>query len=161
MAASPVKKSDSTSSARIKARNNYVMRFLKPGDLVRFDRHLYDHWAVYIGDSKVVHITKEKPMDKSCGKICVDDLMSVAGKSKVYIANERDFRYTPRSPEKIVQKAKMCVGSVSYNLLSRNCEHFANYCRYGQRVSEQILFLGSPAKELRDRSLHSDSLFDE
>ncbi|KAH9508855.1 Phospholipase A and acyltransferase 3 [Bulinus truncatus] len=153
--------SDKHLVSRIRARNDYVLRFLQPGDLVKIDRHLYYHWGVYIGDRKIIHITKERPLDKSCGEIREDDLLKVAGKSKIYVGNDRDKRYKPRNPEKVVKKAKLCIGSVDYNLVTRNCEHFANYCRYGQRVSEQILFLGSPSKELEDRSLHSDSLFDE
>ncbi|XP_055898349.1 phospholipase A and acyltransferase 3-like isoform X2 [Biomphalaria glabrata] len=87
-------KSDSHALSRIRARNDYVMRFLQPGDLVKIDRRIYYHWGVYIGDGKLIHITKERPLDKSCGEIREDDLMKVAGKSKIYAGNDRDSRYT-------------------------------------------------------------------
>ena len=31
---------------------------LQVGDLVEFDRIVYQHWAVYVGDNKIVHYNK-------------------------------------------------------------------------------------------------------
>ena len=31
---------------------------LQVGDLVEFDRIVYKHWAVYVGDNKIVHYNK-------------------------------------------------------------------------------------------------------
>ncbi|XP_046560877.1 phospholipase A and acyltransferase 3-like [Haliotis rubra] len=38
----------------------------------------------------------------------------------------------------IVVRAVSQVGDVGYNLLSKNCEHFATDCRYGIEVSGQV-----------------------
>ena len=45
-----------------------------------------------------------------------------------------------RSPSDIVNYAFMQVDKRlgTYNLISNNCEHFANECVFGQAVSEQV-----------------------
>ncbi|BFZ05768.1 hypothetical protein BsWGS_08807 [Bradybaena similaris] len=40
--------------------------------------------------------------------------------------------------EEIIERARSLLGKGrQYNLFTENCEHFVNWCRYGQRVSEQ------------------------
>ncbi|VDI01826.1 HRAS-like suppressor 3 [Mytilus galloprovincialis] len=41
---------------------------------------------------------------------------------------------------KIVQRARSQIGPVGYNILWNNCEHFANWCRYGWKISDQVLY---------------------
>ena len=44
----------------------------------------------------------------------------------------------PRKEQDIVREALSRVGEVGYNVLFNNCEHFATYCRYGVKGSEQV-----------------------
>lgn len=46
--------------------------------------------------------------------------------------------FRPRRPHEIVEKAILKIGEIGYNVLWKNCEHFAAYCRYGVDWSEQV-----------------------
>lgn len=46
--------------------------------------------------------------------------------------------FRPLEPNKIVEEAISKIGEIGYNLLWDNCEHFAAYCRYGIKWSEQV-----------------------
>lgn len=47
--------------------------------------------------------------------------------------------------EEIVRRARSEIGTKlgTYNLLSNNCEHFANWCRCGKLVSHQKILVES------------------
>ncbi|XP_055897104.1 phospholipase A and acyltransferase 3-like [Biomphalaria glabrata] len=85
-----------------------------------------------------------------------DDFLKVAGKYKAFRNNSLDmklkytscrlcsclmcakvFYFRALSPETIVHQAMPKLGEVGYNFITANCEHFANWCRYGQRKSQQ------------------------
>lgn len=65
-------------------------------------------------------------------------------------------------PDEIVQRARSMIGTKlgTYNLLSNNCEHFANWCRCGKLVSHQrtlvdtvsdmVLKQESPIRKMKD-----------
>ena len=42
------------------------------------------------------------------------------------------------SDEEIVRRALAAVGEGGYNVFTNNCEHFANYCVFGKKSSDQI-----------------------
>lgn len=44
----------------------------------------------------------------------------------------------PLSRRQIVQNALSRLGEVGYNVLVKNCQHFATWCRYGQASSHQV-----------------------
>nr|XP_022292038.1 HRAS-like suppressor 3 isoform X1 [Crassostrea virginica] len=137
------------------ARNRSVIRRARPGDLLKFDRGAYFHWAVYIGDEEVVHLAgAESGCSRSCssssssscsssGKnsnkavVKKDKVLDVAGKSEIEIDNNKDRKYKPRSVRDIVREALSRIGEFGYNVFCNNCEHFASYCRYGVKWSEQ------------------------
>ena len=64
------------------------------------------------------------------------------------------FRHEPYSRQSIVRRALSKIGSAGYNVFSRNCEHFANWCRYGREISRQvcITFMGSFVSSLHIRN---------
>ncbi|KAK7089674.1 phospholipase A and acyltransferase 3-like [Littorina saxatilis] len=125
----------------------------KKGDIIRFQRKGYSHFAIYIGDGKVIHRTS--PPDSlnvqsasatavgqsknAAAIIRIDDLKDVAGdESKAHIANSLDDQKKPFDPEEIVKRAKSKLGEKGYNLFFKNCEHFVMWCRYGIEKSEQV-----------------------
>ncbi|XP_070207770.1 phospholipase A and acyltransferase 4-like [Littorina saxatilis] len=64
--------------------------------------------------------------------------VAVSGCSSYQKDNRLDGKYSPRSDQDTVKKAKAWVGKkVNYNLLYFNCEHFAHLCRNGRLVSCQ------------------------
>lgn len=119
----------------------------KPGDLIEFFRPALEHWAVYVGNDYVVHLTGFKrngsgsipslSLLSNKGVVKKEKLQDVA-KGDMYQVNNHD-KYTPRSQSKIVEEAEKLVGQeVPYGLFTNNCEHFANKLRYGIAYSAQI-----------------------
>lgn len=100
----------------------------------------YLHYGVYIGNGHVIHYRTEDYNDNtwSHAKIIETSLKEFAHGSPVYRepehkgANWFDFS-TVRAAKKMLG-----TGLGEYDLIHNNCEHFANYCMYGKKVSRQI-----------------------
>ncbi|XP_064616604.1 phospholipase A and acyltransferase 3-like [Liolophura sinensis] len=134
--------------------NERVLLELEPGDIIKFGRKVYSHYAVYAGHGRVIHLCGENDgigdglqsdsMFSVCGKefnkawIREDDFFEVAKKSKAK-KNNKDHKYTPiGSGNEVLHRARQRLGRIGYNVLTRNCEHFAFWCRYGVQRSRQV-----------------------
>lgn len=134
--------------------NRSVIRRARKGDQLEFHRGLYSHWAVYVGNEEVVHLAgadndglnasvKPNHAFTMCGKtfdkalVKKESVWNVVLDSKVEINNNKDRKLNPHSARKIVREALSKIGEIGYNVLWKNCEHFAAYCRYGVAWSEQ------------------------
>ncbi|KAJ8279454.1 hypothetical protein COCON_G00065200 [Conger conger] len=122
---------------------NSFQRMPQPGDLIEINRGKIQHWAVYIGDGLIIHLTTgpEKTILSISPKATVrkDKMSEVVGTDAYRVNNLLDDTYSPRSPDAIVSDAESRVGQVlPYNLLHRNCEHFATELRYGKPESRQV-----------------------
>ncbi|XP_050392477.2 phospholipase A and acyltransferase 2 [Patella vulgata] len=135
--------------------NATVLGNLEEGDIVEFDRGLYSHYGVYVGDEEIVHVAGDgsnagSPTDWSSGSLSSgsgiqsnkatvkrDKFWTVAGNSKAKISNKDDKR-SPLPKHQIVKIALSKLGRRGYNLFWSNCEHFANWCRYEVQTSEQV-----------------------
>lgn len=42
------------------------------------------------------------------------------------------------SPQETVERARSCIGQGEYDLLTQNCEHFAMWCKTGEKESAQV-----------------------
>uniref|UniRef100_A0A671WT81 LRAT domain-containing protein n=1 Tax=Sparus aurata TaxID=8175 RepID=A0A671WT81_SPAAU len=118
----------------------------EPGDLIEISRGLYQHWAVYVGNGDVVHVTlppgaanriKSVPTKKATVK--KEKMKEVVGDSTWKINNSLDEKYEPRSARIIVKEALGKVDKrMEYSVIRENCEHFATKMRYGKAVSIQV-----------------------
>lgn len=111
------------------------------GDILIIDRKLYKHYAVYIGNGKVIHYSAS---DSDFGfdiAIRESNLNSFAGKynfiigqfTNSFLQNHKIF-----SPEETVARARSRLGEQKYNLVTNNCEHFASWCKTGVSQSNQV-----------------------
>ena len=114
------------------------------GDLIRVKRKLgYYHYGIYIGHNKVIHYSA--PEDDS-----IFDNRNIEIRKGDLQANflrgdtlEVNIPYSSFYYRFIVcKRAKKLLGvhkfrDVDYDLLKNNCEHFANYCYFGEAVSAQ------------------------
>uniref|UniRef100_A0A1I7V859 LRAT domain-containing protein n=1 Tax=Loa loa TaxID=7209 RepID=A0A1I7V859_LOALO len=66
-----------------------------------------------------------------------DELITVANGDSCRINNSLDKEKRPFPPVIVVDRALLMIGKTDYNLLLNNCEHFAKYCRYGLKESNQ------------------------
>ncbi|XP_062892403.1 phospholipase A and acyltransferase 3-like isoform X2 [Mobula hypostoma] len=120
----------------------------QPGDSIEISRGIYQHWAIYIGDGDVVHLTSDgASVDVSYGyssstAIAVvkrEPLAMVIGNDCWRINNDADRKWRPFPRHKIVERAKSEVGKKKrYQVLGANCEHFVNSVRYGKGLSYQV-----------------------
>ncbi|XP_066182083.1 phospholipase A and acyltransferase 3-like [Sylvia atricapilla] len=123
----------------------------QPGDLIAINRPGYQHWALYVGDGYVIHVTgvnSGSVEGRSSSKFVRAQvkkqlLKDVAGKNKWRVNNKYDCLCPPFSVRKIIQCAECWVDmEVPYNVLSRNCEHFVTLLRYGVALSDQATVAG-------------------
>ncbi|NXU42427.1 HRSL1 enzyme, partial [Drymodes brunneopygia] len=122
----------------------------KPGDLIEIKRRGYQHWALYMGNGYVIHVTTidENSPPVSAGSVTLvtkrakvkkELLTKVAGNDDWDIKNMYDFYRTPFPMEEIIRRAERWIDKeVPYRLLRKNCEHFVTMLRYGEGVSTQV-----------------------
>uniref|UniRef100_A0A8C5DZH8 LRAT domain-containing protein n=1 Tax=Gouania willdenowi TaxID=441366 RepID=A0A8C5DZH8_GOUWI len=127
----------------------------KPGDRIEFLQGIYHHWALYVGDGDVVHLTPycnssggilssgilSSMVSLTNGKALVqkDKLSDVVGYDGWRVNNDLDKKHVPRRAEDIVTAARHAVGrELDYSVVTKNCEHFVNKLRYARGESQQV-----------------------
>lgn len=115
-----------------------------PGDIIRAFRGIYFHYGVYVGADKVVHFCSvgNNELESATADIVETSLLRFSKGDPLSI----DTSETPIfERDEIVRRARSVIGTMqgSYNLLSNNCEHFANWCRCGKLVSHQKILVES------------------
>ncbi|XP_038061833.1 phospholipase A and acyltransferase 3-like [Patiria miniata] len=126
------------------------------GDRLEFNRGLYSHWGIHVGEYEgmehaVIHFGKfergpvflrfrSAVSEKT--EIRADTIGQIIGGSgRVRINNSRDNKEEPLDTGNIIgtaMKMHRDETPIVYNLFSKNCEHFVNLCRYGHPHSDQI-----------------------
>lgn len=108
---------------------------------------LYEHHGIYISDDEVIHFSGEPGRAKLTAKVVKTDLKTFlrnnffrAGALEVRDFDNVENKYR-LSPEEIVANARRIYeeGIGAYNLITNNCEHLANLCIFGKKISEQVL----------------------
>lgn len=144
------------SSEEISQRIQTVIENAEVGDLLEIDRGLYNHWAVYIGNYEVVHLTgvrgTERIDQRNQGNFFIISGIEYkkAAAKREHVSNvvmDSDFRVNNdtckkcrvRPVEEIKETALAFteLTYIEYHVLRRNCEHFATYCRYDMAFSKQ------------------------
>uniref|UniRef100_A0A8C9VH75 LRAT domain containing 2b n=1 Tax=Scleropages formosus TaxID=113540 RepID=A0A8C9VH75_SCLFO len=97
----------------------------RPGDLLEFvGAGQYPHWAVYVGDLRVVHLHR--------AEVKMSFLADASQGRRGRVANEL-YRFRALSPDAVVQRALEQVGLKERALSWRNSECFAAWCRFARR----------------------------
>ena len=119
---------------------------LKPqaGDILRVHRKSgYFHYGIAVSNNRVVHFTagdEDLAKNKKDMKIIESSLDRFLLGGTLEIESPYHASY---DPEVVVERAKSYVNSPRfngkyYNFITNNCEHFANFIYYGDRVSKQV-----------------------
>ena len=142
-------------------------RGLHRGDIVGVDRGLYEHYAVYVGDDRVIHYAGAG--DDIGGDVAIREspFRDFLGEETTYFVCEfpeshkppykrqqfassvmqdirwlmevfQESQYHLFSPEETVERAYSRLGERDYNLLTNNCEHFAIWCKTNISESWQV-----------------------
>jgi len=141
--------------------------FLEPGDVIGVSRKgIYEHYAIYIGNDRVIHYCGEG--NDFAGTVCIHeaDISEFLKDSKRYfvvwfdngipykIQSETSFLFTGAldyynagfqkanrtvfSAGETIRRARSRIGETEYNLITNNCEHFAMWCKTGVSESSQV-----------------------
>ncbi|NWT18761.1 HRSL1 enzyme, partial [Vireo altiloquus] len=118
----------------------------KPGDLIEIKRGVYQHWALYVGDGYVIHLTGECSLSSRNGskrakkaKVKKELLKDVVGNNKWNVNNKYDRSHTPLPVEEIIRRAESWIDEeVDYDVVGCNCEHFVTMLRYEKGISNQV-----------------------
>ncbi len=114
------------------------------GDLIRVKRKLgYYHYGIYIGHNKVIHYSAPEDdsiFDNRNIEIRKGDLKENFLRGDTLEVNIPYSSFYYRFI--VCKRAKKLLGvhkfrDQDYDLLKNNCEHFANYCYFGEAVSAQ------------------------
>jgi len=114
------------------------------GDLIRVKRKLgYYHYGIYIGHNKVIHYSAPEDdsiFDNRKIEIRKGELDKNFLRGDVLEVNIPYSSFYYRFV--VCRRAKKLLGvhkfrDQDYDLLKNNCEHFANYCYFGEAVSAQ------------------------
>lgn len=110
------------------------------GDLIEFQRFLFRHWAVYVGNDEIIHlITELNP-----GIISRTNLIKYAEDTPCRVNNldeiARDkYAMQPLKMNAIMENAFNDLDKkIFYNVFYDNCEHRATSWRFGRAFSEQV-----------------------
>ncbi|KAM9434916.1 protein LRATD2a [Clarias gariepinus] len=96
-----------------------------PGDVLEFvAAGRSPHWAVYVGDSQVVHLHRAEVKRGS---------VADAGRGRRCRIVNQLYRYEPLSAAAVVRNATEHVGMRERELSWRNSECFAAWCKFGRR----------------------------
>ena len=136
---------------------NNKRRYAERGDMIQYHRGRYEHWAIYIGDGRVVQVTVQEfgnPLKTAVVTVALaiatlgehtavaiiteesfQDVLGADGKARINNFKDKQWKISP--PDEIVERARNSVGKEGYHVLANNCEHFATSCRYGVRLSGQ------------------------
>ena len=114
------------------------------GDILRVHRKAgYYHYGIAVSNNRVVHFTAG---DEDLAKNNKDMKIIESSLDRFLLGGTLQIESPYRAsfdPEVVVERARSYVGSQKfngkfYNFITNNCEHFANYIYYGDRVSKQV-----------------------
>jgi hypothetical protein len=104
----------------------------------------FSHHGIYSGDWRVVHYgraggpVRRRPVEE----------VSLARFMQGHPTWVRDTGMSRFCPEQVVVRARSRLGEARYRLLSNNCEHFCEWCVYGEAHSYQVEGLLTWARRL-------------
>ncbi|MGL4985866.1 MAG: lecithin retinol acyltransferase family protein [Treponemataceae bacterium] len=112
---------------------------VRQGDIIKTSRFFYTHYGVYVGKGRVVHFAGDQnnELDPQSGFIQQASIDDFLNNGKIQIEQRSTQGY---SRLQTVERALSKVGTAKgeYNLIFNNCEHFANWCKYGTKKSAQV-----------------------
>ncbi|WP_088891507.1 lecithin retinol acyltransferase family protein [Leptolyngbya ohadii] len=122
----------------------YVMRPLMSVEGV------YEHHGIDCGDGTVIHYHKGDD-----AVITRTTMEAFARGNPVYV-KDQPLAFIP---DVVIERAEGRLGERQYNLLTNNCEHFANWCKTGRNESQQLVNYGLDLSQIR--SLDSRRMIEE
>jgi lecithin:retinol acyltransferase len=99
---------------------------LLPGTHVVTPRPAYTHHGIYVGEGRVVHYR---------GAVEEVTVEQFTNGRPLWVGCEHPQGFTR---EEVVRRARSRIGEHRYRLLTNNCEHFCEWCLWGEHRSLQV-----------------------
>lgn len=115
-----------------------ISRKPMPGDIVVADRIIYRHYGIYVGNDSVIHFSGEEGREKDSTRARIIETSLAAFLQESPVLVEESYVYPAFPSDQVVDYARSRLGERGYNIFTNNCEHFANECKYGKRMSRQV-----------------------
>lgn len=106
---------------------------IEPGDVLVSPRGGIWHYGIYTGNGSVVERVPLKDRDGTIWRVSLWQFCK-GRPNCVSVRNETEPTYSPRET---VRRAEAAIGSKGYDVFEGNCEHFANWCKWGDPYSGQ------------------------
>jgi len=112
----------------------------QPGDLIWADRSKnglpYNHCGIYEGAGYVIHFASPEgseinPENAVVHRTSFEHFKDDCPVNVIDIENSKPV-------EETLRRAHSCIGMKGYNFLTFNCDHFATWCKTGERRSIQV-----------------------
>ncbi len=125
-----------------------VIKEAKPHDIIEIRRRGYSHYAIYVGNGYVQHLSHEYNLFKNVystrnGQILREKLIDITGKDLCRINNKKKSAkkrgLVPQESQQI--KAYLDAWentSIEYSIYSFNCEHIVTQWKFGNAFSDQV-----------------------
>ena len=115
---------------------------LYPGAHIRCKVGNFYHHGIYIGNDEVVQfgLPFDMLVDAKDIKVIKSPISDFCGDNdfiEVYCYSKKELKQK-FSDEQIIANALSHVGDAGYSIIKNNCEHFANLCIFGKKISDQI-----------------------
>jgi hypothetical protein len=109
------------------------------GDIIFVNRGLYKHYGIYNKDNSVIHFSPDagKEINSRDAYIRETSLAEFLKGGEVEVDRSVCAAFPPKE---VVRRALSLVGKGrgEYNLIFKNCEHFARWCASGEMESKQV-----------------------
>jgi hypothetical protein len=121
----------------------------KYGDVIRVKVKFYYHYGIFVDETSVVQFgmpdnTGVNPDDIEVITTDVDVFRNGGSVETAVFSVSEKLR--KNSNEKVVKTALSRLGEKGYNILHNNCEHFVNFCVFGEHESS---FVNDVREEIR------------
>lgn len=120
----------------------WVMKDPSPGDMIRVESGTIYHFGVYVSDDEVIQFglaPSQRTTMRDCDVVVLSsdiDSFLCGGFLEVCEFDKKE-RKKHRSPAEVIAYARSKIGTGGYSIIYNNCEHFANECISGERISRQ------------------------
>jgi len=112
------------------------------GDHVKVKRMggLYTHHGIDVGNGRIIHFSGEVGRKRNAAVVLATRSEFAAGGDIEVVSYA-----SSDSADQVVNRARSRLGESGYDLFGNNCEHFARWCKTGQKRSEQVADAASGA----------------
>ena len=108
------------------------------GDIVRTKVTFYYHYGIYVSDERIIQFGLPDSVTQNAADVSVleSDIQTFARGGDVETGvPDKSERAQMRSADEAVRIAEGMLGSKGYDILHNNCEHFVNFCVFGESRS--------------------------